>query len=222
MWKHFTIVVGRDLRIAFRNPGDFLNPLMFFVIITCLFPLGIGSSPQQLAEVAPGIVWVTALLSTLLGLEGLFKQDFEDGSLEQLCLAPTPLSLLAFGKITAHWLIYGLPIVIMSPLIGVLLHLDSQAFVTLVLSLLLGTPSLSLIGAIGVGLTAGLRRGGVLLTLLILPLYIPILIFGASAIQSAALGFDATGQLYILSSLLVLSLITTPFATAAAIRITIN
>ena len=222
MWNYYKIIIGRDLKIAFRSPGDLINPLMFFLIVTCLFPLSIGSSPERLAEVAPGIIWVTALLSTLLGLEVLFKQDFEDGTLEQLCLAPAPLSLLVFAKISAHWLVYGLPIVIIGPLIGILLHLNTDAFGTLILSLLIGTPSLSLIGAIGVGLTAGIRRGGVLLTLLILPLYIPVLIFGASAIQSAAIGLDAAGQLYILSSILTFSLISTPFAAAAAIKISIN
>ncbi|MFT5114101.1 MAG: heme exporter protein B [Parasphingorhabdus sp.] len=218
----FVAIFKRDFRLAFLNRSEFFNPLLFFLIVITLFPFGIGSDPGQLQLVAPGIIWVAALLATLLGLDGLFKSDFEDGSLEQLVLSPHPLAVLAFAKIVVHWLLTGLPLILITPVISLLLNLDPALIPTLLLSLLLGTPSLSLIGAIGVALTAGIRKGGLLLTLLVLPLYVPVLIFGATMLQAAGSGLDYTGQIYILSAILALTLVLSPLATAAALRISLN
>ena len=215
-------VLRRDLRLGFIKRSELLNPVFFFILVVSLFPLGVGPSPSILGTIAPGVIWVAALLATLLSMERLFRSDFEDGSLEQLVLSPHPLPLLALAKTAAHWLMAGLPLLLVSPLLGVLLHLPSDALLTLMVSLLLGTPSLSLIGAIGVGLTVGLRRGGVLLTLLVLPLYVPILIFGTAAIAASAAGLPSSGQLALLGAILALALVLAPFAIAAGLRISMN
>jgi heme exporter protein B len=218
----FFALLRRDLVIAFRRRSEMVNPLLFFVLVTSLFPLGVGSQPKLLALMAPGVVWVAALLAALLSLDTIFRSDFEDGTLEQLLLSAQPVSVLVIAKVLAHWLITGLPLLLMAPVLGTFLGLPSQAVGTLVWSLLFGTPALSLIGAIGVALTVGLRKGGVILSLLVLPLYVPILIFGAGAVGNAAMGIDATAQMYIMAAFLVFSLTLSPVATAAALRVSLS
>ncbi|MGL5285619.1 heme exporter protein B [Aeromonas sp. RU39B] len=215
-------VIRRELLMAVRQRSDILNPLWFFLIVITLFPLGIGPEPALLSRMAPGIVWVAALLSAMLSLERLFRDDFADGSLEQLMLTPCPLPLVALGKVSAHWLLTGLPLLLLSPLVAVLLSMDWQTWQAVALTLLLGTPVLSLLGAIGVALTVGLRRGGVLLSLLVLPLFIPVLIFATSAIDAASMGLAYNGQLAILAALLAGSLTLTPMAVAAALRVSLH
>lgn len=218
LWR----VIRRELQIAFRSGAEIINPLWFFLIVITLFPLGIGPEPQLLARIAPGIVWVAALLSSLLALERLFRDDFIDGSLEQLLLSPTPLAIIVSGKVTAHWIITGLPLLLLSPLAALLLSLDFAGWRAMALTLLLGTPTLSFLGAIGVALTVGLRRGGVLLSLLVLPLAIPLLIFASAAIDAAGQGLPIDGYLAILGAMLVGSATLAPFATAAALRISLH
>ena len=188
-------VIRRELLIAFRRQAEVFNPLWFFIIVITLFPLGVGPEPNLLARIAPGIVWVAALLAALLSMERLFRDDFVDGSLEQMLLMPTPLPILAFAKMLAHWILTGLPLLLISPLLAILLSLEWETWKAVVLTLLIGTPTLSFLGAIGVALTVGLRKGGVLLSLLILPLYIPVLIFATSAIDAASLGMPYNGQM---------------------------
>jgi len=221
-WTAFAGVLLRDLRLGVRKRSEWLQPILFFILVVSLFPLGVGPSPQTLASIAPGVIWVAALLATLLSLERLFRSDFEDGALEQLLLSPHSLALLVFAKVLAHWLLTGLPLIIISPLLGVLLHLPGEGIAALPLTLLLGTPILSLVGAIGVALTVGLRRGGVLLTLLVLPLYTPALIFGATAIAAASSGLPITGHLALLGAMLVLALTLAPLAAAAGLRISVD
>ncbi|MDR7345499.1 heme exporter protein B [Pantoea alhagi] len=218
LWR----VISRELRIAFRSGAEIINPLWFFLIVITLFPLGIGPEPQLLARIAPGVVWVAALLSSLLALERLFRDDFNDGSLEQLLLLPTPLPITVLGKVIAHWLITGLPLLLLSPLAALLLSLDFNSWRALALTLLVGTPVFSLLGAIGVALTVGLRRGGVLLSLLVLPLAVPVLIFASAAIDAAGMGLPIGGYLAILGAMLAASLCLAPFATAAALRISLH
>jgi heme exporter protein B len=220
--RAFYALLRRDLVIAFRRRSEMVNPLLFFVLVTSLFPLAVGSQPKLLALMAPGVVWVAALLAALLSLDTIFRSDFEDGTLEQLLLSAQPVSVLVIAKVLAHWLITGLPLLLVAPVLGNFLGLPSQAMGTLMLSLGFGTPALSLIGAIGVALTVGLRKGGVILSLLVLPLYVPILIFGAGAVGNAAMGIDATAQMYIMSAFLVLSLTLSPIATAAALRVSLS
>jgi len=196
--------------------------LLFFVLVTSLFPLGIGADPKLLQAVGPGVIWVAALLAALLSLEGIFRSDFEDGTLEQLLLSSHPVSVLVLAKVLAHWLITGLPLLIISPLLGVLLGLPGDAIMILLITLTLGTPVLSLIGAVGVALTVGLRKGGMILSLLVLPLYVPLLIFAANAVDTAAAGLPVTAHLSLISALLVLSLSLSPLATAAALRISLS
>lgn len=215
-------LIRRELLIALRQRSDILNPLWFFLIVITLFPLGIGPEPKLLARIAPGIIWVAALLAAMLSLERLFRDDFSDGSLEQMMLMPYPLGLLALAKVVAHWLLTGLPLLLISPLIAILLSLDMQSYLAVVATLALGTPVLSLLGAIGVALTVGLRKGGVLLSLLILPLYIPVLIFATSAIDAAGMGLPYGGQLAILAAMLVGALTLTPLAVSAALRVSLN
>ncbi|RPD94055.1 heme exporter protein CcmB [Candidatus Pantoea deserta] len=215
-------VIQRELRIAFRSGAEVVNPLWFFLIVITLFPLGIGPEPQQLARIAPGVVWVAALLSSLLALERLFRDDFIDGSLEQLLLLPAPLPVIALGKVIAHWLITGLPLILLSPLAALLLSLDFNSWLAMALTLLLGTPTFSFLGAIGVALTVGLRRGGVLLSLLVLPLAVPVLIFASAAIDAASQGLPIGGYLAILGAMLAASATLAPFATAAALRIALH
>lgn len=218
----FSVILRRELRLAFRQRSEIINPLWFFIIVITLFPLGIGPEPQLLRRIAPGIIWVAALLACLLSLERLFRDDFQDGTLEQLILLPIPLPLTVFGKVCAHWLVTGLPLLLISPLMALFLSLDMATWRAVALSLLLGTPTLSLIGAIGVALTVGLRRGGVLLSLLLLPLFIPVLIFATAAIDNAAMGLPVDGYLAILGALLAGSATLAPFAAAAALRVSLQ
>ena len=218
----FFLIIKRDLTIAFRHRDDIINPLLFFVIVVTLFPLGIGPESDTLARIAPGIIWVAALLSTLLSLDRLFKADHSDGSLEQMLLSPHPVFILVLGKIIAHWLLTGLPLILVAPLLAVLLHLNENSYGALMLTLLLGTPVLSLLGAIGVALTVGIKKGGVLLSLLVLPLYIPVLIFATSAIDSAAMNLPYSGQLAIIAALFFGSLTLAPFAVSAALKVSTN
>ena len=218
----FWALMRRDLQLGFRRRSELLNPVFFFVLVVSLFPLAVGPSPQILAEIAPGVIWVAALLATLLSMERLFRSDFDDGSLEQLLLSPQPLTLLVLAKVLVHWLMTGLPLLVVSPILAVLLHLPQAAILVLPVSLLLGTPTLSLVGAIGVALTVALRRGGVLLTILILPLYIPVLIFGTTAVMAAASGLVVTGHLALLGALFILALSLAPLAIAASLRISVS
>lgn len=218
----FFTLLQRDLKIAIRHRGDIFNPLLFFIMVVTLFPLGIGPEPQMLARVAPGIIWVAALLASMLSLERLFKADFSDGSLEQMLLSPQPLSILVLAKVLAHWILTGVPLIIIAPLLAVLLNLDTNSYGALIATLALGTPVLSLLGAIGVALTVGLRKGGVLLSLLILPLYIPVLIFATSAIDAAGMNLPYDGQLAIIGAMLIGSLTLAPFAIGASLRVSTN
>lgn len=212
-------IVRRDLTIAMRRRSDVFTTLIFFVIVVSLFPLGIGPEPNTLRLIAPGIVWVGALLASMLALEQIFSADHRDGTLEQMLLTPQPVALLVTGKVLAHWLVSGVPLVLMSPLLGLQYDLSWDALGTLIVSLLLGTPALSLIGAIGAALTLGLRSGGVLLALLVLPLYIPVLIFGAGAVEATVSGLGGRAHLSMLAAILVASLVLAPLATAAALRV---
>lgn len=220
--KAFSTILKRDLIIAIRHRDDIINPLLFFIIVVSLFPLGIGPQANTLMKIAPGIIWVAALLATLLSLERLFKNDHADGSLEQLLLSPSPTFILVLAKITAHWLITGVPLIIIAPLLGVLLNLHQDSYLALMLTLLIGTPVLSLLGAIGVALTVGIKKGGVLLSLLILPLYIPVLIFATSAIDAASMNLPYDGQLAIIGAIFVGSLTLAPFAVGSALKVSIN
>ena len=220
--RAFMSILRRDLTLALRTRSEIANPLIFFVIIVSLFPLAVSPEAGLLRTVAPGVIWVAALLSTMLSLDSIFRSDFEDGSLEQMLLSPHPLSVLVLGKIAAHWLVSGLPLILLSPLLGVLMFLPFEAMPALLATLALGTPVLSLVGAIGVALTVGLRRGGVLLSLLVLPLYIPVLIFASNAIATAAADLSIRGQLFFLAAMLALALTLAPLATAAALRISLR
>ncbi len=222
MLSAMTMIIKRELLIAFRRQADIFNPLWFFIIVITLFPLSIGPEPGLLSRIAPGIVWVAALLAALLSLERLFRDDFQDGALEQMMIMPVPLPIVALSKVIAHWLLTGLPLILISPLLSILLSLDFNTWLAVVGTLVLGTPTLSFIGAIGVALTVGLQKGGVLLSLLVLPLYIPILIFATSAIDAAALGMAYNGQLAILAAMFVGAMTLTPFAISAALRVSVN
>ncbi len=215
-------VLKRDLLVAMRRRGDLAATLFFFVMVASLFPMGVGPEPQMLRVMAPGIVWVAALLASTLSLNRLFASDYADGTLEQMLLSPEPLSLLVIGKMLAHWLISGLPLVLISPLIALQFDQPVESYGPMLLALLLGTPLLSLIGGIGAALTLGIRGSGVLTTLLVLPLYVPVLIFGSSAISSSANGMDISGQLSVLAALLLLGLAATPWAISTALRIAVE
>jgi heme exporter protein B len=215
-------IIRRDLLLAMRRKSEVLTALFFFIIVVSLFPLGIGPETALLRKIAPGILWVAALLATMLGLSRLFAPDHADGTLEQMVLSPTPLGLLITGKITAHWLTTGLPLVLLAPVLGIQFDLDTGALGILVIALLLGTPLLSLIGAIGAALTLGVRGGGVLLSLLVLPLYVPTLIFGAGAVEAHIAGLGAGGHLSLLAALLALAVFFAPWATTAALRIALE
>lgn len=218
----FTTVLMRDIKIAIRHSGDIFNPLLFFILIVTLFPLGIGPEPKVLTRIAPGIIWVAALLASMLSLERLFKADYNDGSLEQMLLSPQPLPILVLAKVFAHWLLTGVPLILVSPLLAVLLQLESNSYLALIATLSLGTPVLSLMGAIGVALTVGLRKGGVLLSLLILPLYIPVLIFATSAMDAAGMNLPYDGHLAIIGAMLVAALVLAPIAIGASLRVSTN
>ena len=217
----FFVMLKRDLTLAFRNKSEFVNPLMFFIIVIVLFPLAFGSDAELLKQLTSGIIWVTALLATTLSLETIFRSDFEDGSIEQLILARYPLTLLVSAKITAHWIIFGMPLIVIALFTGFVLSLSNQTMGALFVTLLLGTPVLSLIGAITVALTIGLR-GGMLLSLLILPLYMPVLIFSMLAVQNASVGQSITAEIYFLAGILMLAITLALIATAAALRIRLS
>ena len=212
----------REVSLAMRQKGEVLTPLVFFVVIASLFPLGVGPESALLLRMAPGVLWVSALLAAMLSLQRLFATDYTDGSLEQMALSSTPLGLLVAAKALSHFLLSGLPLVLIAPVLGLQFGLDGRSLGILMLSLLLGTPTLSLIGSIGAALTLGVRGAGVLLSLLVLPLYIPILIFGAGAVEADAAGLGASGHLSLLAALLVLSLFFAPLATTAALRISLE
>ncbi len=214
----FAALVGRDLRLALRQGVDAAMTVLFFVVAVALFPFGVGADAEILARIAPGVLWVMALLAALLSLDRLFLADYEDGALELIALAPAPLIVPVLAKIAAHWLVTGLPLVIAAPILAVLLHLPAEGFATLVLTMLLGTPVLSLIGAVGAALALGARRGGVLVALLVLPLYIPVLIFGAAGGEAALLGQAAKPNLLMLGALLAAALPLCPWAASAAVR----
>ena len=218
----FTGVLRRDLRLGLRHRGDLILPLLFYIMVVCLFPLGARPEGQLLARYAPAILWVAALLSTLLAMERLLRSDFDDGSLEQILLSPYPTAWLVLAKLLAHWLSSGLLLVIISPVLGLILGLPPKVVPVLMLSLLLGTPILSLMGAIGMALTVGLPRGGMLLALLILPLYTPVLIFGANGVAAAVEGLPVQGPMLLLAAMLVLALTLAPLAIAAALRVSVE
>jgi heme exporter protein B len=218
MWA----IVRRDLLMVMRRKSEVLTALFFFVIVSSLFPLGIGPEPALLRKIAPGVLWVGALLATMLGLQRMFAADHADGTLEQMAISPTPLVWLVVGKVAAHWLVSGLPLVLMAPVLGIQFDLDTGALGVLMLALLLGTPLLSLIGAIGAALTLGVRGGGVLLSLLVLPLYVPALIFGAGAVESHISGLSAGGHLSLLAALLIMAALFAPWAATAALRIALE
>lgn len=218
----FRWIVLRDLTLAWRRRADVLSTLFFFVIVVSLFPLGVGPEMHLLRLIAPGVVWVAALLASMLSLGRLFANDYEDGTLEQLLLTPQPLYLVVLGKVLALWIVSGVPLVVMSPIMGVQFGLKSNSLLVLGVSLLLGTPVLALVGSIGAALTLGLRAGGVLVSLLVLPLYIPVLIFGAGAVDASITGSSVQGSLSLLGALVALSLVFAPWATSAALKIALE
>lgn len=218
----FLSLLKRDLLIAYRNRSEIMNPLMFFVLVTLLFPLGIGPSSNLLQTISPGVLWVAALLSALLSLDTLFRSDFDDGTLEQMVLSPQPLAIMVTARVLAHWVMSAVPLLLLSPVLATSLNMPGNGIIVLMITLLLGTPILSFIGAIGSALTVGLKRSGMLLALLVLPLYIPVLIFGAGAVDSASAGLPVTGQIYILAAFLVLSLTLAPIAIAAALKMSVS
>jgi len=218
----FRWIVARDLTLAWRRRADVLSTLFFFVIVVSLFPLGIGPETQLLKSIAPGVVWVAALLASMLSLGRVFQNDYQDGTLEQMLLTPQPLYLVILGKVFAQWLVSEVPLVLIAPLIGVQFDLAPETLFILFVSLLIGTPILSLIGSIGAGLTLGLRGGGVLIALLILPLYVPVLIFGAGGVEANIIGMSSQAHLYLLGAFLIVSLVFAPWATSAALRISLD
>lgn len=222
MFEAFLIILKRDLLLAMRRKSDITSTLFFFVVVVSLFPLAIGPELDILRQIAPGIVWVAALLASMLALDHMFSGDFQDGSLEQLALTPQPLSILVLAKIVAHWLITGLPLVIVAPVLGLQYDLSADAIGILVVSLFIGTPVLSLIGAIGAALTLGLRGAGVLVSLLVLPLTIPVLIFGAGAVEASISGLGAQGHLSMLAAIFVLSLLLSPLAVSVSLKVSME
>lgn len=222
MFAALRCVVTRDLTLAMRRRADVLTTLIFFVIVVSLFPFGVGPDAALLKVLGPGVIWVAALLASMLSLGRLFAGDYSDGVLEQLLLTPQPLALLALAKVLAHWLLSGLPLVLIAPVLGLQYGLDGEALGILMVTLLLGTPVLSLLGAVGAALTLGLRGGGVLLSLLVLPLYVPVLIFGASAVDAAAGGMGVQGHYSLLGAFLLVAMILAPWAIAAALRISVE
>ena len=216
------VTTRRDVLLAMRRKSDVLVSLFFFVVVVSLFPLGIGPEALLLKKIAPGVLMVAALLSTLLGLPRMFAADYADGSLEQLLLSPLPFGLLVSGKILAHWLVCGLPLVVLAPVLGLQFGLDGQALIVLMLALLIATPLLSLVGSIGAALTLGVRGGGALLALLILPLFVPALIFASGAVEAQMAGMNANGYLLILAAMLALAVFFAPWATSAAVKVALE
>lgn len=222
MGQGFVALLRRDLVLAFRQRGDLVNPLFFFVMVISLFPLGLGPESGQLQKMAPGILWIAALLSTLLAVDSLFRQDFDDGALALLLTSPHPLFVLVLAKVVAHWCVTSVPLILCSPILALMLFLEGESLWVLCLTLLLGTPVLSMISAIGASLTVGLRKGGILIAIIALPLYVPVLIFGTSAVQAAAVGLPYVGQLAYLGALLSLAVTFAPFAIAAGLRVSVS
>lgn len=218
----FWAVCRRDLQVAFKRSGDIVSPLAFYVIVTSLFPLALSPEREVLRNLGPAVLWIAALLATLLSLNALFRADIEDGTMEQLVIGPHPLAPIMLGKTLAHWLLSGLPLVLLAPVLAVTYHLPLSGVRGLCVTLLLGTPTLSLLGSIGAALTAGVRQSGGLLALLVLPLMLPVLIFGARATDLAASGEAITGPIYLLGAFLALALSVVPLAAAAAIRISVD
>ncbi len=214
--------IKRDLLVTFRNPAEMLNPLVFFVIVVSLFPLGISPSENVLQGIAPGVIWVAALLATLLSMDLIFRSDYEDGSLEQMTLTQQPMLLIVGGKIISHWLMTGLPLTLLSPLLALMLFVNEQGIEAILLSLLLGTPILSLLGAVGASLTVGLRKGGVLIAILILPLYVPVLILATEMIKTGMTGGDYSGHMLWLAAILALSIGVAPVASSAGVKISLS
>jgi heme exporter protein B len=222
MLTMFRWIVWRDLTLAWRRRADVLSTLFFFVIVVSLFPLGIGPESQLLRSIAPGVVWVAALLASMLSLSRVFENDYHDGTLEQMLLTPQPLFLVVLGKVLAQWLVSEVPLAIMAPLLGGQFDLEPRTLWILFLSLLLGTPILSLIGSIGAALTLGLRGGGVLIAVLILPLYVPVLIFGAGAVDASISSGNIQANIYLLAAFFLVALVFSPWATSAALRISLE
>jgi heme exporter protein B len=220
MASGFSAYLRRDLLLAYRRRGEAASPLIFFIMVSTLIPLGITPESARLAEIAPGIIWVMALLATLLSIDGIFANDYQDGSLEQLLISPHLLAMPILGKTAAHWMVTGLPLTLASPLLGMMLSLPAQGYVPMVVSLALGTGCLSLIGSVGAALTVSLRKGGLLLSLLVMPLYMPVIIFGSATVQSAIDGFAWSGPLAILGAMLAASIALCPLAAAGALRLT--
>lgn len=215
-------LIRRDCQVALRQRSEVLNPIIFLLVIITLFPLAVGPGAATLSAIAPGVIWVSALLSAMLGLERMFRDDFRDGSLEHMLLLPCPIELSVLSKIIVHWLLTALPLVIISPLLALLLSLPANALPVLIITLLLGTPVLSAVGAIGVALTVSLNRGGALLSLLLLPLLIPLLIFATAAIEAGTMGMSAAGPLALMAAFMVLALGLSPLAVRAALQVSIN
>lgn len=222
MLRTFLAIVHRDLLLARRQGGASLLAIAFFVLVVSLFPLGVGPAPETLERIAAGVIWVAALLSVLISLDRLFQADLEDGSLDQLALLPVPLSVVVMGKVAAHWLTTGLPLIVTAPLLGLLMQLDPAGYGPLLAAMALGTPVLSLIGAVGAALTVGVRRGGVLLTLIATPFYIPVLIFGVGAVEAAVTGFSPAAHLLLLAAMLSGALVLAPIAAAAALKLALD
>ena len=215
-------VVIRDLRLHLRATSEMLNPLVFFVVVVSLFPLGIGPEPERLAQIAPAVIWIAALLATLMSMDLMFSSDFADGSLEQMVTADQSLLVMVLGKVLSHWLVAGLPLILLSPIIGAAFYVEPAAILVMMLGLLLVTPVLSLLGAIGASLTVGLERGGLLVTILVLPLYVPLLVLGISMVQSAMLGDSVLGYVYWLLAALLAALSLAPLAVAAGLRVAVD
>ncbi len=220
--SRFACIVRHDLRLALRRGSDSANVVVFFALAITLFPLGIGPGPDTLARIAPGAIWVAALLAAMLSLDRLFRADHDDGSLDLLALAPLPLGLTVLAKCLAHWLTTGLPLVVAAPVLAVLMNMGGEGFAALVAAMALGTPTLSLIGAVGAALTVTLRRGGVLISLLVLPLYIPVLIFGVGAVDAAVYDLPVQPHLLVLGGMLLAALALSPWASAAALRLSLE
>ncbi len=218
----FFSLIGRDLRLALRGGIGSLVTVVFFVIAATLFPLGVGPESVLLERIAPGVLWVCDLLATMLSLDRMFQDDYDDGSLEVIALGPLPLEFVVLAKVLAHWLTTGLPLIIAAPVLAVLLNMSMQGFAVLMISLLLGTPILSLIGSVGAALTVGLKRGGILISLMVLPLYVPVLIFAVGAVEGAIFGLGAQANLLILAGGFIFFLVLTPWASAAALRMALE
>lgn len=218
----FGALLRRDFLLAYRRRAELLQPLVFLLVVVSLFPLGVGPSPQLLANIAPGVIWIAALLASVLSLDSLFRSDYEDGTLEQMVLSGQPLALIALARIVAHWLVAGLPIVLLSPVLALWMNLPDEGVPVLIKSLVIGTPMLSLIGAIGAALTVSLKRGSQLLSLLVFPLYVPLLILATSAVSSAVAGLPYTGQLGLILAGVIGALTLAPFATATALKLSLS